>query len=165
MFNSILKNIETFNKENNDASIEVKEPEPKIIKEYRGNQFELDSWLNRMQYNEYIKNNSKNKKVIKNKREAIQFENETTCYNAVEQASIKKKWARLDIYTKKNRIDEYLNRLQTNGTITETNKIEFRTKYHKMISDKTLKTKDILYDDNEGIIKDIYTLKVTEVSD
>jgi hypothetical protein len=162
MFSNVRNLVNDFNKKDNSQGIDLNlEPvPPKVIKEYKGNQYQLDAWLNQLQYNEYVKNNAKNKKVVKNKRDAIQFETAESCYDAVVQASIKKKWARLDTYTKKNRVDEYLNRMVENNNIDEANKLELKQRLNKMIDDKSLKPKDIVYDDEVGIIKDITAIKL-----
>ena len=69
-------------------------------KEYRGNQHELDTYINTMKYLEYKKNIRKNVKKPKVLTQENTFENDSSIQAHFEATQYKKKWSRLDNYLK-----------------------------------------------------------------
>ncbi len=147
----VIKNEEIKNNE-------LKENKP--IKDYRGNQFDLDKFKNTISYMEYVKNNSKNKKIIANPKNSVLHENINDLSSKLDEMSFKKKWNRLDNYSMKNRINEYLDRIVELGEINPFEKEYIQKKLEKLALDKKLnKISELVYDDKDGKITDIPILK------
>ncbi len=175
MLKELREKISDFNNEsvlcnnNNDNNVEVdkiistsetKEDKEPVIKEYRGNQFDLDKFKSTISYMEYVKNNSKNKKVLIHEKVSTFFNSENDLSDKLNELSFKKKWNRLDMYSKKSRIKEYLNRMVEQGEINPLEQEYIQKKLEKMIVEKKLtKNSEIEYDENTGLIKDIPILK------
>ena len=78
----------------------------------------------------------------------------------LDEKQYKKKWTKLDLFSKKNKLKEYLNTSLVNGII-QSHQLEYcYKKLEEMIIDKKItKQSEIDYNSEEGIINDIYILK------
>lgn len=175
MLKELRSKIYNFNNEsilcndNNDSDIEndkiissseSKEEKVAPIKEYRGNQFDLDKFKSTISYMEYIKNNSKNKKQLIHEKVSTLYNCDDELSNKLNELSLKKKWNRLDMYSKKTRIKEYLTRMVEQGEINPIEQEYIQKKLEKMVLEKKLtKNTELEYDENDGVIKDIPILK------
>jgi hypothetical protein len=156
----LRKEISNFNKKSESLIINNNIIEDKPIKNYRGNQFDLEKFQNTMSYMEYVKNNSKNKKVFVNQKTYFVHDNITDLSNKLDEISFKKKWGRLDNYSMKNRINEYLERIVELGEINPFEKEYIQKKLEKLALEKKLnKVSELVYDDKEGKISNIPILK------
>ena len=102
MLKQLQQNIHKFNSLEKDG-IPVN-PTTEIKKEYRGNQHDLDTYLNTINYMEYVKNNKKNGR----KTQVISHENTFSDISSLQEHfetnQYMKKWSRLDLFLKKNKI-------------------------------------------------------------
>lgn len=152
---NICKITEDINRFNTSNPEDAKN---KLIskKEYRGNQHELDTYINTMNYLQYKKNIRKNVKQPKVVTEENTFENDSSIQAHFEATQYKKKWSRLDNYLKLKKIEEYVKNLVTTNTIKEYDNERFIILLKKKLNDKQLNKKnEISYDDTNGIILDI----------
>jgi len=145
----IIQEVNQFN----NSDIDSGKNEYKSTKEYRGNQHELDTYLNTIKYMEYKKNVRKNVR----KPKTISEENTFSDYNALqshlEETQYKKKWCRLDSYLKKKKIQEYIKNLIKDEKIKEYDYERYFALLNKKITDKQLNTKsEVTYDEDIGII-------------
>jgi hypothetical protein len=129
-------------------------------KEYRGNQYELDQFKNKISYMEYKKLNAKNKKqlIVKNNVDLVETVDELEAKLLDNQ--FKKKWTKLDIYSKKVKLKEYLDDLYKKNELTE---VQFELIYKQLetliIEKKLSKKTDILYNETIGKITEIPHMK------
>jgi len=148
----LISDIASFN--NSDASSAKNDCLPS--KNYRGNQHELDTYLNTINYLEYKKSIRKN--VIQTK--VVCHENTFTDTESVqkhfEETQYKKKWSRLDSYLKQKKIEEFVKNKVCENVINSETELKYKTLLIKQLHDKKLNNKkDITYDEINGIISDI----------
>ena len=125
-------------------------------KEYRGNQHELDTYLNTIRYMEYKKNVRKNVRQQKTISEENTFSDYNALQSHLEETQYKKKWSRLDSYLKTKKIEEYVKNLIKDDKIKEYDYERYMALMKKRLSEKLLNKKnEVTYDDEVGIIKAI----------
>ena len=148
----ITEDINRFNTSNPDDA------KNQLIskKEYRGNQHELDNYINTMNYLEYKKNIRKNVRQAKVVTQENTFENDSSIQEHFEATQYKKKWSRLDNYLKLKKIEEYTKNLVETNKIKEYDYERYIILLKKKLNDKQLNKKnEISYDDTNGTILDI----------
>lgn len=148
----IIQEVDKFNNSNiNDGANEYKS-----TKEYRGNQHELDTYLNTIRYMEYKKNVRKNVRQQKTISEENTFSDYNALQSHLEETQYKKKWSRLDSYLKTKKIEEYVKNLIKDDKIKEYDYERYMALMKKRLSEKLLNKKnEVTYDDEVGIIKAI----------
>lgn len=158
MLEQLQNNIKKFNSiQENDNSLPLK---MEVKKEYRGNQHDLDTYLNTINYMEYIKNNRKNGR----KTQVISHENTFSDISSLqkhfETTQYMKKWSRLDLFLKKNKIKEFLEKKIRDNIISSDKKEHYFKLLINLLNDKKLNKKsEIVYDENNGYIIDIPIFK------
>lgn len=124
-------------------------------REYRGNQHDLDTFINTIQYIEYKKGLKKKQRVI-SKKECVTYNNTDDMMAALAENQYKKQWSRLDVYSKKNKISEYIQKEVENGNIEESIMKECIAHLFRLIEQKKINKKgNIEYDPEKGIITNI----------
>ena len=126
-------------------------------REYKGNQYELDMFKQKIQYIEYKKHNAKNKKVNPNANKVnTVFANTDELEKELDKTAYKKPWARLDMYSKKKKIKEYLESQIQLGELKGTIDIYY-PKMEQMIHEKKLtKKSEVDYDQETCTITRIH---------
>ena len=157
MLRQLQNNVKQFNSMNGDN---ISLPVTQIKKEYRGNQHDLDTYLNTVNYMEYVKNNRKNGRKTKAISHENTFSDLTSIQEHFEKNQYMKKWSRLDLFLKKNKIKEFLDK-KINEEIIPNTKSEY---YFKLLTNllnnkKLNKKSEIIYDENNGYIIDIPIFK------
>lgn len=150
-FEKLHLSIQEFNQSNPSDSKNIIENN----KEYRGNQHDLDTFNNTIQYIEYKKNLKKNKKTIKQK--TVETYNDVeSIQKSINELQYKKKWSRLDTYCKKEKISEYIEKEVGNGTIGKASMKECIAHLFRLLEQKKLNKKgNIEYDSDIGEITSI----------
>jgi len=136
-------------------------PIPKPIKEYRGNQHDLDVFNQQISLYEYRRMIHKSKLQSGMAPKIIdKYATIDDLQHKLDEKQYKKKWTKLDLFSKKNKLKEYLNTSIVNGII-QSHQLEYcYKKLEEMIIDKKItKQSEIDYNSEEGIINDIYILK------
>jgi len=151
-FEEIKKKIKKFNNNDSDSKNIVEEK-----KNYRGNQHDLTTFIQRVSFEDYKK---KMKKTYIQKNEKV-FSDANEIQKMLEQNQYKKKWGRLDNYCKKMKIKEYLNNMINNGDLNTNNYDKYFNSCMNRVRNKKLNKKnEIEYDDIQGKIKKIYNLTI-----
>lgn len=153
---NISTEYSSINIKNTDTDNEQKSKQ----KEYRGNQYELDQFKNKISYMEYKKLNAKNKKqlTVKNNVDLVETFDELEAKLLDNQ--FKKKWTKLDIYSKKVKLKEYLEELYKKNELTEDQYELIYKQLETLIIEKKLSKKtDILYNETNGKITEIPYMK------
>jgi hypothetical protein len=130
------------------------------IKEYRGNQYDLDQFKNKLSYMEYQKLNAKHKKqvAVKNNVELVNTIDELEAKLLENQ--FKKKWTKLDNYSKKVKLKEYTNELCVKKELSDDQSLLVYTQLEKLVLEKKLSKKtDIVYNETTGKIIEIPAMK------
>ena len=140
----------------NNSTLDSGKNEYKSTKEYRGNQHELDTYLNTIRYMEYKKNTRKNVR----QSVTISEENTFSDYNALqahlEKNQYKKKWSRLDSCLKTKKLEEYVHNLIKSDKIKEFDYERYISLLKRKLSNKELNKKsEVTYDEEIGEIKHI----------
>tara|TARA_B100000902_G_scaffold366329_1_gene388015 strand:+ start:131 stop:619 length:489 start_codon:yes stop_codon:yes gene_type:complete len=145
----LIKQINTFN---NSALNEGKN-EYLSNKEYRGNQHDLDSYLNTIRYMEYQKSVRKNVRQTKVISEENTFSDFNSIQEHLEKNQFKTRWSRLDSYLKTKKLEEYVKKNITDNKIKETDYTKFITLLKCKLHAKELNKKnEVTYDEENGII-------------
>ena len=92
-FLNIYNRVQEFNNSKPEESKNIIENN----KEYRGNQHDLDTFNNTVQYIDYKKNLRKEKLSVK-KVQAKTYDDYNSIQQAIEDSQYKKKWSRSDTY-------------------------------------------------------------------
>ncbi len=149
---NIISEIQSFN----TSDPLSKKNEFKSDKEYRGNQHELDTYLNTIKYMEYKKNIRKNVKQTKGVSSENTFDNNDAVQKYFEESQYKRKWSRLDMFLKKKKIDEYIQNKVKENIINESDIKKYKQLLYTKLYEKKLNTKkDLVYDEKVGTIIDI----------
>ena len=149
---NIISEIQSFN----TSDPLSKKNEFKSDKEYRGNQPELDTYLNTIKYMEYKKNIRKNVKQTKGVSSENTFDNNDAVQKYFEESQYKRKWSRLDMFLKKKKIDEYIQNKVKENIINESDIKKYKQLLYTKLYEKKLNTKkDLVYDEKVGTIIDI----------
>lgn len=145
----LLQDILKFNQSKpNDGANDSK---PKTT--YRGNQHDLDTFMNQVRYMEYLKSTRQNSRSDKIISEDNTLDSVDDMMNLIEKNQYKRKWGRLDNYLKKNKIKEYLQHLVSINTIPSNKYEYYSNKILHLLENKKLNSK-IEYDEvNCKIIK------------
>ena len=119
---------------------------------YRGNQHDLDTFNNTIQYIEYKKNLRKNKKTTKvNTNET--YNNLEELHKTIEESQYKKKWSRLDNYCKKQKISEYIEKEVKDGELEQSSMKDCIAYLYRLLEQRKLNKKgNIEYDSDNGQI-------------
>lgn len=127
--------------------------------EYKGNQYELDMFKKKIQFIDYKKHNAKNKKVLPTvNRVSHVCETTEELEQQLAKKDIKKTWSRLDMFSKKQKIREFLHRQIMEGTLKGPADTYFPT-LEKMVQEKKLtKKSDVEYDVETGTITQITSM-------
>ena len=145
---------DSINKFNNSNPGEAKNV-IKSDKEYRGNQYDLDNFINTIQYIEY-KKTLKKKPLVGNPKEYVTHDNGDALLSILEEGQYKKKWSRLDTYCKREKISEYIEKEVDNGNIGQSNMKECIAHLFRLLEQKKLNKKgNIEYDSDNGKITSI----------
>ena len=158
MLKQLQNNIQRFNSMEEDNNL--LQPVTQIKKEYRGNQHDLDTYLNTINYMEYVKSTRKNGR----KTQALIHENTFTDISSIqdhfETNQYMKKWSRIDLFLKKNKIKEFLENKVKEEVIIKDKKEHYFKLLINLLYNKKLNTKSqIIYDENNGYIIDIPIFK------
>ncbi len=146
---------ESINKFNN-TSVEDSRNKIESSKPYRGNQHDLDTFNNTIQYIEYKKNLRKNKKNIKIPQNNNVFDDMESLQEKLYNDQFKKNWSRLDVYSKKTKISEYMEELVKDKKIEEENVKNIIANIYRLLEQKKLNKKgNIEYDSENGKILSI----------
>jgi len=162
ILNNIKENIKKFNNSENSNHYDLKSKElDKIpIKEYRGNQHDLDTYLNTLNYMEYIKNNRKNVRKTKVISHENTFDNVSSLQDHFEKTQFNKKWSRLDTFLKKKKLNEFIMNKINTEVIPEEKYDYYYNILINMLNDKLLNKKsEIVYDEVNANIVDIPIFK------
>ena len=120
---------------------------------YRGNQHELDTYLNTINYMEYQKRLRKNVRQTKVIDEEHTFQSVEDIQSHLELNQFKHKWSRLDNYLKKIKLKEFVEIQVQLGNLSNVNKHPIHQKLLKLLSQKKLNKKnEISYDEVVGQI-------------
>ena len=169
LYETLKKDINIFNSEksleNSKKTLELEirsenENCKKPIKEYRGNQHDLDTYLNTINYMEYVRNNRKN--VLKTQviTQENTFNDISSIQSHFEKNQFNKKWSRLDRFLKKIKLDEFISKQITENNITIDKKKYYLDILIRMLDNKKLNKKsEIIYDENNGYIVNIPIFK------
>ena len=145
----LIKEINDFN----NSELDCAKNEYKSTKEYRGNQHDLDTYLNTMRYLEYKKNIRKNVKQTKVVSEENTFSDIDAIQSHLEKNQYKKKWSRLDSYLKTKKIEEYLRKKISEGCLKETDYSKYISILKNKLQEKELNKKsEVTYDEENGMI-------------
>ena len=158
MLKQLQNNIQQFNsmEENNN----LLQPVPQIKKDYRGNQHDLDTYLNTINYMEYVKNNRKNGRKTQVLGHENTFNDISSIQAHFETNQYRKKWSRLDLFLKKNKIKEFLENKVKEEVIIKDKKEHYFKLLTNLLNNKKLNKKyEIIYDENNGYIIDIPIFK------
>ena len=148
---TLYDEIQKFNNGNQDSNKNVVNSN----KEYRGNQHDLDTFNNTIQYIEYKKNLRKEKLTIR-KVEAKTYDSYESVQQAIENSQYKKIWSKLDTYCKKVKISEYIENEVEEGRISRHLKKECIAHIFRLLEQKKLNKKgNIEYDSENGVITSI----------
>ena len=127
----------------------------KSDKEYRGNQYELDNFMNTIQYIEYKKTLKKKTQPVY-QREYVTHDTGDALLSVLEEGQYKKKWSRLDTYCKREKISEYIQKEVDNGNIKQSIMKECIAHLFRLLEQKKLNKKgNIEYDSDNGKITSI----------
>ena len=149
-FDELKEKIQKFNDNDSTGKVTLIEN-----KNYRGNQHDLQTFMQRVSFEEYKK---KVKKTYVQKNETI-YSSADDIQEMLEKSQYKKKWGRLDNYCKKVKIKEYLNNLINNGDLNKDKYDEYFEWCEDKIKKKKLNKKnEIDYNDVEGKINKIFNL-------
>jgi hypothetical protein len=158
LFKNIKEDIQKFNNSHNSDIPNELEKIP--IKEYRGNQHDLDTYLNTINYMEYIKNNRKNGRKTKVISHENTFDNISSLQDHLEKTQFNKKWSRLDNYLKKIKLKEFLKNKIKNEIIAEEKYDFYYSILINMLNNKKLNKKtELIYDEENANIVDIPIFK------
>jgi hypothetical protein len=150
-FQSLYSKIQNFNNTNPISTKNIVD----FNKEYRGNQHDLDTFNNTVQYIEYKKNLRKEKLTIR-KVSATTYDNYDSIQEAIENSQYKKKWSRLDTYCKKVKISEYIEKQTDSGEIEQLIMKDCIAHLYRLLEQKKLNKKgNIEYDSDKGVITSI----------
>ena len=158
MLKQLQQNIHKFNSlEKVDIPVN---PTIEIKKEYRGNQHDLDTYLNTINYMEYVKNNKKNGRKTKVISHENTFSDISSLQEYFETNQYMKKWSRLDLFLKKNKIKEFLEKKVNDEVISDNKKEHYFRLLTNLLNNKKLNKKsEVVYDENNGYIVDIPIFK------
>lgn len=158
MLKQLQQNIHKFNSlEKVDIPVN---PTIEIKKEYRGNQHDLDTYLNTINYMEYVKNNKKNGRKTKVISHENTFSDISSLQEHFETNQYMKKWSRLDLFLKKNKIKEFLEKKVKDEVISDNKKEHYFRLLTNLLNNKKLNKKsEVVYDENNGYIVDIPIFK------
>lgn len=124
-------------------------------------QYTMNQFLYKLSYNEYKKKLNKHYKPPSNIDDVVVYENTEQLTQELEKNQYKKKWSKLDNYSKKVKINEYITGLVANNTIQENQKMTIIRKLEQLVADKKLNKKnEIQYDEINGYITDIPIVKL-----
>tara|TARA_B100000941_G_C28456152_1_gene528043 strand:- start:154 stop:645 length:492 start_codon:yes stop_codon:yes gene_type:complete len=155
MLNSLIIDINKFNNVKNEIDFTEKKtniPE----KMYRGNQHDLDTYLNTIKYMEYKKKLRKNVRQSKEISSENTFNNLDDIHKHLEKNQFNCKWSRLDNYLKKIKLKEYINAQIKDDKLCQSKKEEVFKKLINLLNKKKLnKSTEIVYDIVEGKISKI----------
>jgi len=158
MLKQLQYNIKQFNSMDDDDTPST--PAVEIKKEYRGNQHDLDTYLNTINYMEYVKNNKKNGRKTQVISHENTFSDITSLQEHFETNQYMKKWSRLDLFLKKNKIKEFLEIKVKDNVIPSDKKDHYFKLLTNLLNNKKLNKKsEIVYDENNGYIIDIPIFK------
>tara|TARA_B100000575_G_scaffold222939_1_gene183350 strand:+ start:4655 stop:5134 length:480 start_codon:yes stop_codon:yes gene_type:complete len=156
LLDNLITDILQFNESNpTDSKNKIENK-----KEYRGNQHDLDTYLNTVRYMEYQKNIRKNVRKTKVIGEENTFNSVEDIQSHLEKNQFKKKWSRLDTYLKKIKLKEFVDVQVESGKILLSNKDSTYKNLLNLLQDKKLNKKnEISYDEVNGKIIKIFCLK------
>lgn len=160
LINTLIDNINSFNQSNSGklSSCQSKQQDPieSLQRNYKGNQHDLDNYLNTMQYMQYQKQIRKNVRQTKIISKENTFSTLEDMHSHLEKDQFLKKWSRLDMYLKKLKIKEFVETKLESGSIKSDKKDYYIRKLNHLIVDKKLNKKnEITYDSEVGKIIDI----------
>jgi len=148
----LISDIASFNNSNAESAKNDCQP----VKNYRGNQHELDTYLNTIKYMEYKKQIRKNVKQTKVVSHENTFMDNESVQKHFEESQYKKKWSRLDNFLKRKKIEEFIKKKLDENIINLENESKYKIMLIKQLNNKKLNTKkDITYDEINGTISDI----------
>ena len=149
----LTSDILEFNNSNPDEAKNIINSD----KPYRGNQHDLDTFINTIQYIEYKKGLKKKTRIISQK-ELVTYDNPNDIMSILSDSQYKKQWSRLDVYSKKNKISEYIEKEVKKGNLNQELMKEYIAHLFRLIEQKKLNKKgNIEYDADNGIIINIST--------
>jgi len=150
-FLNIYNRVQEFNNSKPEESKNIIENN----KEYRGNQHDLDTFNNTVQYIDYKKNLRKEKLSVK-KVQAKTYDDYNSIQQAIEDSQYKKKWSRLDTYCKKVKISQYIEKQVESGEIENHLMKECIAHLYRLLEQKKLNKKgNVEYDSDIGEITSI----------
>lgn len=153
----IQENLNVF-KQTADIKNETKK-EQLSTNMLKSNQYALESIKRKQDYLVYKRNIKKDPTKLKDSYNLMDKQNLS---NILESLEYNKKWIKLDLYQKKQKLSKYINELITKDLLDIKYKEELLNKLKIDVLNKKIKNNIIDYDQNQQKIISIYNLEILE---
>ena len=153
-FSELVKRINKFNstfnenKDNNEIILNNKLP--KMSKDIKGNEYELNQHNWKLGFYRYKQKLNDAKKGIV-KKELSEENSLEDVFGRLNNVELDKEWNKIKYEYKKKLINDYLDKIKLDDIVLK----QIKLALHKGINEKTLKQKDINYDQTNKKIKSI----------